>query len=391
SLPDDILHLLCEELAEQAQFDTLFNCACANRALAAPALTNLYRSHHLSPVRGGGEDEAVLLATKQLMVQRWSILWRSIIASALDATLFPYCRYIKLLDFRDLRYLLEDDQFKGKVIKEFFSEPMAQFHMTRKLRAPGHKGPRLDESAILDAIGDVVTQHTPMLEIISGELLSDALVRWTPRLPRLQALELYAGTPLEDELVHASISEHCPQFHSLSIYTWSAPDRDHKLSKFVGAVRPQSLRMIETIRDIGASAETFLALNAHSETLKELKLCVNDDSIKHLSLLRGCTALDALRVEDVQGMTNIEETQNDVFLEMIDWLRNCEGLQALSFTKFPSAPALVAPLLLEEKIQLRKLEIDWYLPKDHTTFHQALPHQKSSLQYLSLSGDTEGM
>jgi hypothetical protein len=74
-------------------------------------------SHHLSPVRGGGEDEAVLLATKQLMVQRWSILWRSIVASALDATLFPYCRYIKLLDFRDLRYLLEDDQFRGKVMK----------------------------------------------------------------------------------------------------------------------------------------------------------------------------------------------------------------------------------------------------------------------------------
>jgi hypothetical protein len=51
-------------------------------------------------------------------------------------------------------------------------------------------------------------------------VLSDALVRWTPRLPRLQALELYAGTPLEDELVHASISEHCPHFNSLSIYTW---------------------------------------------------------------------------------------------------------------------------------------------------------------------------
>ena len=122
-------------------------------------------------MRGGGEDEAVLLATKQLMVQRWSILWRSIVASALDTTLFPYCRYIKLLDFRDLRYLLEDDQFKGKVMKfvlplasllpptlmwirEFFSGPMARFHMTRKLRQPGNKGPRLDESAILDAIGD---------------------------------------------------------------------------------------------------------------------------------------------------------------------------------------------------------------------------------------------
>jgi hypothetical protein len=43
ALPDDILYLLCEELASQEQFDTLFNCACASRALAVPALTHLYK------------------------------------------------------------------------------------------------------------------------------------------------------------------------------------------------------------------------------------------------------------------------------------------------------------------------------------------------------------
>jgi len=66
----------------------------------------------------------------------------------------------------------------------------------------------------------VVTQHTPMLEKISGEVLGHALVRWAPRLPRLQTLELYDGGPLEDELVHAMIHDHCPQFNSLSIFTW---------------------------------------------------------------------------------------------------------------------------------------------------------------------------
>lgn len=43
TLPDDILHLLCEELSLKPDFDTLFNCAQANRGLAVPALTNLYR------------------------------------------------------------------------------------------------------------------------------------------------------------------------------------------------------------------------------------------------------------------------------------------------------------------------------------------------------------
>ena len=53
TLPDDILHVLCEELASQEQFDTLFNCACASRTLAVPALTHLYRyvAQHEGPIR----------------------------------------------------------------------------------------------------------------------------------------------------------------------------------------------------------------------------------------------------------------------------------------------------------------------------------------------------
>ncbi|KAF2191035.1 hypothetical protein K469DRAFT_362915 [Zopfia rhizophila CBS 207.26] len=327
------------------------------------------------------------------MVQKWAILWRSIIASSLDGTLFPYCRYIKTLDFRDLGYLLDDDQFKGKLPKQFFSEPLARFYMTvdTPLRPSGRKLVQLNVPSIIDAIGEVVTQHTPMLETITGKLLSHALVRWAPRLPRLQTLELYDGSPLEDELVHASIYQHCPQFNSLSIYTWAAEERDHKLSKFFGTVRPQSLKMMETIRDIGAGAETFLALNNHGEALKDLRLCVSNDSLPHLSLLRGCTALEALRIEDTHGTINLEKTQNDVFLEMIEWLRNCENLQRLSFTKLQSASSIVVPLLLEEKIKLRKLEIDSYVPKDSQIFHQALTHQRSSLRFLSLSGDTDGM
>ncbi|KAF2473334.1 uncharacterized protein BDR25DRAFT_218390, partial [Lindgomyces ingoldianus] len=395
TLPDDILHLLCEELAHQENFDTLFSCACSSKGLATPALTNLYRSHHLAPVRGGGEDEAVPLPTKQLMVQKWSILWRSLIASSLDTTLFPYCRYIKVLDFRDLEYLLEDDQFKGKLPKHFFSGSLARFHMTMgtPLRSSKRKSVRLNVVAIIDAIGEgtFVTQHTPMLETVAGKLLSHSLVRWVPRLPRLQTLELYNGSPLEDEQVHASIYKHCPLFNSLSIYTWAAEERDHKFSKFIGTVRPQSLRIIETIRDIGAGAETFLALNTHCESLKDLRLCVSTDTLPHLSLLRGCTALEALRIEDQQGTTNLEKTQNDVFLEMIEWLRRCENLRRLSFTKLQSASSIATPILLEHKIKLRKLEIDSYFPKDSQLFHQALINQRSSLRFLSLDGDTEGM
>ncbi|KAF2814870.1 uncharacterized protein BDZ99DRAFT_186196 [Mytilinidion resinicola] len=219
-LPDDILHMLCEELALQRSLDTLFNCATASRALAIPALTWLYRSHHKSPVRGGGDDEAISMATHELVVQRWSILWRSIIASALDATLFPYCRYITTLDLRDLAYLLENDKFKGKILKSFFRADLAKFHHTMEVPYRKSKRTVLNVNSIIDAVGEAVTEHTPMLEQISGQLLSHALVRWVPRLPRLHSLELWDGKALEDEILHASIRANCPHFDALSIYHW---------------------------------------------------------------------------------------------------------------------------------------------------------------------------
>jgi hypothetical protein len=159
----------------------------------------------------------------------------------------------------------------------------------------------------------------------------------------------------------------------------------------VETVQPQSLRLIETFRDIGAGAETFLALNAHSKTLKDLRLCVSSDTITHLSLLRGCTAIEALRIEDADGIINLEKTENDVFLELVDWLRMCENLRRLSFSGSQSAASIVGRVLLEDKIELTKLEIDSYSLKEHQVFHQALVNQRASLRFLSLSGDTDGM
>jgi hypothetical protein len=156
-------------------------------------------------------------------------------------------------------------------------------------------------------------------------------------------------------------------------------------------MRPNSLKALYTIGDIGAEAETFLALNAHSLSLKELKICVSNDSIPHLTLLSGCTALETFQVKDVQCTVILEETQNAVFLETISWLRSCENLQRLSFTGVLSSAALATPLLLEHKIQLTSLEIDCYVLKDSRQFHQALVHQKDTLNFLSLSGDTDGM
>ena len=42
-LPDDILHIICEQLWEQRDFDTLYRCTCSGKQLAVPALASIYR------------------------------------------------------------------------------------------------------------------------------------------------------------------------------------------------------------------------------------------------------------------------------------------------------------------------------------------------------------
>lgn len=134
-LPDDILHMVCDAIADervddaQKAFDTLYACAVSSKRLAVPALTTLYkcvknlsstatvsrtpRFQHYAPVKGGSED---LPSPQQLLVtQKWSILWHSIILSCLGSTLFPYCKYVRVLDFRDLFDLFEEDGFRIQV------------------------------------------------------------------------------------------------------------------------------------------------------------------------------------------------------------------------------------------------------------------------------------
>jgi Leucine-rich repeat (LRR) protein len=150
--------------------------------------------------------------------------------------------------------------------------------------------------------------------------------------------------------------------------------------------------MLETIRNIGASTQTFTALNLHGTSLADLRLCVGRTSLPALSLLQGCTALESLRIED-EDTSNIEleKTHNDTFLEMIAWLSRCEKLRIISFSGIRSAPAIVTPLLLGGHIHLRKLEIDSYLPRESAAFHRALADQKDHLRVLQLLGDTENM
>lgn len=43
SLSDDLLHMVCDQLWEQRDFDTLYHCARSGKQLAIPALASIYR------------------------------------------------------------------------------------------------------------------------------------------------------------------------------------------------------------------------------------------------------------------------------------------------------------------------------------------------------------
>lgn len=139
SLPDDLLYMICSQLWERRDFDTLYQCVCAGKQLAVPALTNLYRywsaisslerfrmlladissMHDIAPVTSGGSDEVETSKKEQLTMQ-WAGLWRTIVLSSLDKTLFPYSRYVRRLNLQDLEELLQDRSFRDSISKWVF-------------------------------------------------------------------------------------------------------------------------------------------------------------------------------------------------------------------------------------------------------------------------------
>ena len=139
-LPDDILYMICTELWHFRDFNTLFNCACSGKQLALSALANLYRywccylnyfdkftervssMHDVAPVTNGGSDEVEISnQDKERIFMKWARLWRTIILSSLGKTFYPYSRYIRTLNLRDLEELLQDSKFKDKISKQAFS------------------------------------------------------------------------------------------------------------------------------------------------------------------------------------------------------------------------------------------------------------------------------
>jgi hypothetical protein len=432
TLPADILVLICEELGNRQDFQTLFHCALASKSLVRSALSWLYRLAYLDfscqesllnycrihnqsdYFRDDEPDTAQPVSWQEgnaLQIRttsKWALLWKSIIRSSLGTTTYPYCLYIRSLDLRNLASLLEDNHFRDSSLDTFFADDMAKFlkaqdapagPVQKKTRGGKQRSYiRLNSATIVDLVGESITSYVAdaatrdqvlvALEDISGDISTTALQKWVGRLSRLKTLTLYDGSVL-NEGVAIAINKHCPDFDDLMFCFCLRDKVDPDIASFLSTLRSNSLRSFTAISAQSIGPETFLALNRHSASLKVLKLDdLKADAIKNLSLLQCCEALEILDLQDADGLINLKETENDIFLEVLAWLRRCNQLQELRLKKFLSAPPILTDLCLRNNIQLRKLELIEYSLVNNQDFHRAMSHQ-TSLESLILRADPE--
>lgn len=127
--------------------------------------------------------------------------------------------------------------------------------------------------------------------------------------------------------------------------------------------------------------------------MNALKLALSEQGILGLGQLQNCSSLETLKLTDLRPPHDLPNTQNDVFSDMVAWLKQCSSLREMNLTDFVSAPAILTPVfdhgsLLLEELQINAKDNAMYLMKDHPEFHQALGKQ-NRLQSLLLKADPE--
>ena len=127
--------------------------------------------------------------------------------------------------------------------------------------------------------------------------------------------------------------------------------------------------------------------------MTSLHLALSAGGILALGYLQGCTTLTKLSIFSLDSSVDLKATQNDVYLEIVEWLKACSSLQEVAFNGMISAPDLMTPILLNDAVVLQEVGINakydsLYAVKDNHDFHRALA-QQTSLQRLYLSADAD--
>ncbi|KAB5570160.1 hypothetical protein GE09DRAFT_697781 [Coniochaeta sp. 2T2.1] len=365
ALPQELWGLVSQELTTRRDFLSLFNLARVNRSMATEALPLLYSIHELSPASSG--DMAVL------DVRKWAVLWRSILASSLRGTLYPYCLWIKSLSLGNLFSLLEDlarDAYKD-IRALFFSAPLERFHIreptgnnvaTRSRRAWLAIEPIIFEATdhLTEFIKSAAKEADKTVGLTSLEGLhmpAARLLGWVSRLSLLTRLAVRDGSVLNSD-VAVAIRENCPLFRELMCHYCYGDDVDEDLSGFLRGLVPNSLASFTIMSQNRAGTSTFMALGEHSSSLQELALYAEDFAAAELPLLGNCTNLVDVTL-DVNPILSPDWANNhrQEVRSIASWLKGCASLKTLSVTNLPGTLPILAEVLQVPSIKLTDLEI----------------------------------
>jgi hypothetical protein len=404
-LPEEILVLICEELGRRKDFPTLFGCALSSVSFSEPALRTMYRINEQSALISETDDLenlrrhqpgniAIKTAQQDSQLRRWALLWRSIIRSSLDTTYKPYCMYMRSLNLDNLRDLLQEGRFLGKIEQEFFAGDLQDFYLRKEVTSPQpSKGRRktrwvIDLVPVLHRVGEAITKKTILLEELRGAISWDFLPIWIRRSPRLQGLHLQDGQALVMD-AQTALKENCPSMKTLTLFTWTGSNADNHLAALLSTTSSWQTFDLYKGGDIGKLSLT--AMNHHANTLTSLKLWgLNEESVKSLGCLKECTALQKLDLEAFMPSARLEDLENDTFLEIISWLQNCRELKDLALENFYDGPSILAHALVTQNFRLTNLSLKKYVAygEKAAAFHSAISEQYN-LQRVYLNGEGE--
>ncbi|KAI1497773.1 hypothetical protein F5X99DRAFT_395762 [Biscogniauxia marginata] len=373
ALPQDIILLICQELAARRDFVTLFRCSLVSHRVASISLEQLYR------MRGDVHES---FHESRLAVAR---LWRSIILSSVGKTAYPYCTYVRALSLGDLEESLEDARGIQDVRAFFFDHDMKEFLVLKDgLRltdaTPSAPFVPIDIGKTMIKCADSITRYIKdsaddnekavALAHLEGYFIPhDILPGWITRLGTLTSLRLRDGSVLGVEAASA-LSECCPNFSDLTCYYYRSGTADEDMALFFQTLRPNSLQRFEVISKNDIGEKTLTALNVHAESLKTLILgSLSPLAMKSLNLLPKCTALECLVIEnDSHHKVQLEAFSDGLLKEIATWIGNCKSLRELTFNHVQDALCILKDVLSTPDIRLASLDVkDFRSTSDEVT------------------------
>ncbi|KAK4152852.1 hypothetical protein C8A00DRAFT_15882 [Chaetomidium leptoderma] len=377
SFPQEIWWLVAQEFASRRDFDGLYLCARLGPGMARMALPELYAIHDQSPA----------INAHILDIETSVCLWRSIVASSLGNTLFPYCCWIKALKLSNLQSHLEDLARNNPQLKAQFFEPPLE-----KLQIRRGRGGALNLEAIVIEVANMVTECIRLsanqeskragITTLEGPYLPTANLRtWVSSLSSLTTLAVRDGSVLNSDVARA-IRANCPAFREVECYFCRGTDVDEDLAGFLGTLKPNSLESftIMSMNDIGG--KTFKALCEHSRSLKTLSLLSLEWPVfGSLNELQHCLSLVSLKLEGAPSARRYAwgTECKQVVEEVVQWLQKCAALEDLEFTVVPTSTTILAEVLKSPAINLTRLSLK---TSDLVNEFHASLRQQQRLQHL---------